>query len=1117
MASTVYPVALSHFAVFCPALGPDEDNTHEQLLFYAAAALPPFYPYSANDYYARTTHLRRRSSGSSSSAVIATPTATPASTTVTKPLGPTAGKGSGGGERVVSLDMKLREIGLAAALVTFANSFGTGKNNFHVVHSEKRRTVVFEPEPGVLMQLSVVLPRRVRPYGKEKDAYSIEFLDSEVSDEALRAWVESEYWAFHLLFGPLQRALAGEQQTVRRQLDAFFGRTLWHWDRRWAASELDLIYALRPLPQMPLGSISLGGFEQLWRDLGELASKDGAEPLVAMTVVLWRGKEILWSSSLLDNSTDDRIHVLRALVTWSRAVFAPTFSTPVRPTSGRKTRVAGQSRAQYSNRAISFSNSSRPASGTSSASSSMPATRTLLAHQQQQLQRQPPQATSGAGSWLWGWRSKPETGPPKQPVNNNESVDTDSDDESGSSGRSSVNTGVQATANIVTGGISQALSRAVNALIEPRPPTPPEVDPVFASEAQADGPLSPPIQPQSLTTHAGASSAKQYAISVSDIDDLAGGGNSSRYGRSWSNAPFAGGGDSDAESLRSIASIQTTRTAATVAVSRQSATARLDPELSTASEGRRTRSTTMQNNVAPPYAGGNSYWPMAIGHGLAHRAHGRSPSIMSNVSAATVESTQLRDDTRVSARSWWPSVLGGSWGAAKLPETVLEQTTTAIVEDDLADPSLVFPPPQSGIDVSTTFLYTGEYPFPGLPAHSSQPQRSREAEHIRVAAADDDNDDSDIGEREEEAADSLIGSSTGGQRQETISRLERAMDEGMPAAYEHGVDIDCERGVALAPRGLSGMQYDSRLLKLMYQGGGDTANTHNSASAAVPVAAATPSASAPERALFTSPDWQDGASKTLVYKYGDLLLVLLGPPTCTPSAQAPAAVGVRGARRRRKRVGEQLLVQRPDVVTRFSGDEALMIEGVVLRYAASLQAAAARDASEVQAQRRSETQLALHRRIPPYLFQERRQRLTRTNWRHEDAGSVVALNRSYAGFYRTSALESGDPRGGPSAPGVNNGNRDGAGCDEEVNPAPLPANVRRTLSVVNAEIANNRGRTLAVCVRMQDKGWVAAASSLSHDGGGSECYCVVDQPKATLADAQTFLTKLSRRAASSVT
>ncbi|KAJ2502128.1 hypothetical protein IWW47_003037, partial [Coemansia sp. RSA 2052] len=168
MASTVYPVALSHFAVFCPALGPDEDNTHEQLLFYAGAVLPPFYPYSANDYYARTTHLRRRSSGGSNSSAI-TPTGTPAgggggSVSFASTTKPSSNSRTSGGERVVSLDMKLREIGLAAALVTFGNSFGTNKSKFHVVHSEKRRTVVFEPERGVLMQLSVVLPRRVQPY-----------------------------------------------------------------------------------------------------------------------------------------------------------------------------------------------------------------------------------------------------------------------------------------------------------------------------------------------------------------------------------------------------------------------------------------------------------------------------------------------------------------------------------------------------------------------------------------------------------------------------------------------------------------------------------------------------------------------------------------------------------------------------------------------------------------------------------------------------------------------------------------------------------------------------------------------------------------------------------------
>ncbi|KAJ2337715.1 hypothetical protein GGI00_000015 [Coemansia sp. RSA 2681] len=771
MASTVYPVALSHFAVFCPALGPDEDNTHEQLLFYAGAVLPPFYP----------------------------------------------------GERVVSLDMKLREIGLAAALVTFGNSFGTNKSKFHVVHSEKRRTVVFEPERGVLMQLSVVLPRRVRPYAggssKEKDAYSIEFLDSELSDEAMRAWVESEYWAFRILFGPLSRALnsgsggGGEQQkqTVRRQLDAFFGRTLWRWDRRWR-SELDLIHALRPLPQMPLGSISLGGFEQLWRALSELlppppsppasddcAADDERRPLVAAAVVLWRGREVLWSSCGLA-AGGDQIHVLRALAAWSRAALAPAFSGG--PPPSRRPRAAANPITPSASASVS-----------ASVSASMPAT-----------------ATGGSSSWLWGWRAKPDAAAaaaatPKLALHTSGSAESCSAESSSGDG-SDDGGGAGGGAG---GGIAQALSRAVNALVEPRPPTPPEVDPVFASTCEAG----------------------QYALSASDIAD-------SNHERRWASS---GGGalfaDSDAESLRSVSSVQTTRTAATVAVSRHSASARMEPALSAAGEGRRTRSTTVQSSsaAAPPYAQAASrsaYWPMALGRGgLAQRAHGRSPSIMSTASIATVESTQLRDDTRVSARSWWPSVLGGSWGssAAKMPEPAPLRTTAPLSDDSADEPQSAL---LSGIDVSTTFLYTGEHAFPGLSAaqpsaaaaaepQPQQPlQHSNGAEYIRVVEGggeEDDDDEEPQGER----------------REATVSRLESAMDEGMPAAYAHGVDVDPERGVVLAPRGLSGMQYDTRLLKLMFQGTSDIPTT------------------APERPLYVSPDSQDGACKTLVYKYGDFV------------------------------------------------------------------------------------------------------------------------------------------------------------------------------------------------------------------------------------------------------
>ncbi|KAJ2626457.1 hypothetical protein GGF44_005029, partial [Coemansia sp. RSA 1694] len=483
-----------------------------------------------------------------------------------------------------------------------------------------------------------------------------------------------------------------------------------------------------------------------------------------------------------------QIHVLRALAAWSRAAFAPAFSGG--PPPSRRPRAAA-------NPISILPGSSRPPSGTPSVSASMPAT-----------------ATGGSSSWLWGWRAKPDAAAaaaatPKLALHTSGSAESSSSDGSDDGGGAG-------------GGIAQALSRAVNALVEPRPPTPPEVDPVFASAGEAE----------------------QYALSASDVID-------SNHERRWASGGGGGGGalfaDSDAESLRSVSSVQTTRTAATVAVSRHSASARMEPALSAAGEGRRTRSTTVQSSsAAPPYAQAASrsaYWPMALGRGgLAQRAHGRSPSIMSTASIATVESTQLRDDTRVSARSWWPSVLGGSWGssAAKMPEPAPLRTTAPLSDDSADEPQSAL---LSGIDVSTTFLYTGEHAFPGLSAaqplaaaaaepQPQQPlQRSNGAEYIRVAEGgeEDDDDEEQQGER----------------REATVSRLESAMDEGMPAAYAHGVDVDPERGVVLAPRGLSGMQYDTRLLKLMFQGTSDVPTT------------------APERPLYVSPDSQDGACKTL--------------------------------------------------------------------------------------------------------------------------------------------------------------------------------------------------------------------------------------------------------------
>ncbi|KAJ1802520.1 hypothetical protein LPJ75_006162, partial [Coemansia sp. RSA 2598] len=335
-----YPAALSHFAVFCPELGPDEDTSHEQLLFYAAAALPPFYPSTPNDYYSRNTHLRRRSHGSNPA--VATVSGKPSTDAATN------------GERVVSLDTKLREIGLGAALVSFARTFTDKPEEFHIVRSEKRRTVVFEAEPGVLLQLAVVLPRRVRAYGKEKGAYTVEFQDHELDDQALRSWLRMEYWGYRILYGPVRRAVAGvaERRVVRRQLDVFFGRTLASWDARWA-DELGLVPALAPVPRVPVGAISLGGFDELWGELGLLDD-------VCDAVVLWKGRDVVWSS--LEQDVDR----LRALVAWSRAVFAPVFSD-------QNKRRSKSLRANHHN-------------------------------QQQQQQQRPKQSSSlSSASWLWGW------------------------------------------------------------------------------------------------------------------------------------------------------------------------------------------------------------------------------------------------------------------------------------------------------------------------------------------------------------------------------------------------------------------------------------------------------------------------------------------------------------------------------------------------------------------------------------------------------------------------------------------------------------------------------------------------------------------------------------------
>ncbi|KAJ2449285.1 vacuolar fusion protein ccz1 [Coemansia sp. RSA 2336] len=1083
--SSVYPAALSHFAVFCPALGPDEESTHEQLLFYAAAALPAFYPYSPNDYYSRNIHLRRRSSGGTSeTAHVAGHKKTKAggrSPSSHRASGTVVERGNKSGvkdtdskgvqqERVVSLDTKLREIGLGAALIAFAKSFGKqqGEQRFHTVHSEKRRTLVYEPEPGVLVQLSLVLPRRVRPFEKEKGAYSIEFLDSELSDLALQRWLSQEYEAFRVRFGPVSRVLAAgrgqmaqEKLRVKRQLAGFFGKTMWFWDQRWDpryGNELDLFHMLQPLPLLPIGSISLGGFAEFWRDLGSLQTDDsegGSTPLVHAAAVLWRGSELVWSSWFGDEldadsrrvseDSDERERILRALVAWSRAAYAPAFEVTENSTLTERIAAVSVSRPPSV-----LSNSRQHTAASPQSTFSFQAEHESAGGSSRNAEPSGGWSLPGP-NWLWNWSGGPQSPNQQQQQqlpNQQQSVDqqahatqTNSAAASEDSSRSSEGNSDSESVDIVRGGISQVLSRAVNALVEPRPPTPPEVDPVFTTDA--------------------------YALSPADIENV------------HSSTGTMLVRDADVESLRSVgslASVRSTRTTASTALSRHTGVGR--SSLSTGAGGRN-RSNTTQNGGVLNALSSIPGWQQSRHMRPAVRRGERAPSIGTSFSGATVESTRLRDDSRVSsAGSWWPSWMwgrGSNSGNADILEDA-ESLAPAAAESVLGDEGVLSPGNLAGVDLSSTFLYTGELPFPGLqPAEGDAGTRALQADRWQMEARSG-SGSSSSGEEGQQPHGNVEGAG---------SQLDLALNEEMPAGYRHGNGVDVARGVVLAPRGIAGMQYDTRQLHKLFADSGMGASKEGAAL---------------EQPMFmkgggTSDQVQDGYSRTLAYKFGDMLFVVFGPLHASDnaaaineerSAQLHEAAEQRraGGRKRRQRMAARHREAQGSDYARhkqYSGDEASRIEATVLRYAESLLAATERDAREAAQEQAREEQLAKRGRIPPYVSQSKGEKtVTRTSWEH----NALVVNRSYAGYMGTRATNER--------------------LFARKRTLEREKEMHQELMVVGEEIAR---ANVLLCVRMQDKGWVAGSSD-----GLSNALCVIDQPKATLVDAFNFLTRISHRA-----
>ncbi|KAI8053630.1 hypothetical protein BDF21DRAFT_468341 [Thamnidium elegans] len=172
---------LSYFCVYNPSLGQSEENTKDQILYYTA-------------------------------------------------------------KKVVPADVKMKQIGLAQALVNFTSTFSPSQPTQNV-HSQKNRMIFLQPEPGFWIHMCVelgILRKQIKD-SKGKEKLVTEYLDSQLNDNALEAVLKIGYEQFKLLNGTFGSILYGDDDIVEKPnrqktralmhaIEEFFSEWIWKWD-----------------------------------------------------------------------------------------------------------------------------------------------------------------------------------------------------------------------------------------------------------------------------------------------------------------------------------------------------------------------------------------------------------------------------------------------------------------------------------------------------------------------------------------------------------------------------------------------------------------------------------------------------------------------------------------------------------------------------------------------------------------------------------------------------------------------------------------------------------------------------------------------------------------------
>ncbi|KAG0294502.1 vacuolar fusion protein ccz1 [Linnemannia gamsii] len=247
---TTSPASLNYFCIYNPDFGPTDETQHEQLLYYVA-------------------------------------------------------------RKTVSVDAKMRNIGLAQGLVNFARIFSPTAPCENV-HSQKNRLVFYEAEPGYWLNLSIELGtvKRTVKGTDGKPRVITEYLEHEVHDTVVSALLRQAYAMFRVTHGTMEslvHAHEGNTRPLQRRLEEFFESWVlgWEFDR----TTMNLEKALDGIQYLPLNRTSYLSVDRLVQAVKENYRSTGSGPVVTHSMVTFEDQLV---------SSDVRDEDLRAV--WKQVV-----------------------------------------------------------------------------------------------------------------------------------------------------------------------------------------------------------------------------------------------------------------------------------------------------------------------------------------------------------------------------------------------------------------------------------------------------------------------------------------------------------------------------------------------------------------------------------------------------------------------------------------------------------------------------------------------------------------------------------------------------------------------------------------------------------------------------